>query len=195
VGGRQVRGYLEEEGVAPDSRTETFAALRLEVASWRWAGVPFYLRTGKRLARELTEVALTLKPVPHLALVQDGSLGAQPNQLILRIDPDEAASLLLVAKIPGPRMRVRPVKMEFRYGTSFLTESPDAYERLILDVVAGDQTLFTGGDEVELQWRICDPIVDAWRTAPDGPAPYPAGSHGPVAAASLLRAGHAWRRI
>ncbi len=193
VGGTQVPAYREEVGIPGDSATETFAALRLEIANWRWAGVPFYLRTGKRLTRNLTEVAVTIKPVPHLALAQEGSVGARPNQLILGIDPDEGASLLVVAKIPGPRMRLRPVKMGFLYGTPFPAQ--DAYERLILDVMRGDQTLFTGAEEAELQWRICDPIVRAWRAEPEPPPPYPAGSQGPVEAARLMRPGHAWRRI
>ena len=169
-------GYLEEEGVPPDSTTETFAALRVEVDSWRWAGVPFYLRTGKRLARKLTEIAVTLKPVPHLGFSQDGSIGVRPNQLVLTIQPNEGVSLSLAAKIPGTRMRIRPVNMEFLYGTTFLSQSPEAYERLILDVMRGDATLFTRNDEVEEQWRICDPIVQAWEKMP-GPLPqYPAGS-------------------
>ena len=133
----------------PDtSTTETYAALRLEVSNWRWAGVPFYLRTGKRLARRVTEIAVILKPVPHLAFQQAGSVGVQPNQLVLTVQPDEGVSLSLGAKIPGPRMRIRPVNMEFRYGTSFLSESPEAYERLILDAMRGDASLFTREDEV-----------------------------------------------
>jgi glucose-6-phosphate 1-dehydrogenase len=195
VGGEPVPGYLEEEGVAPDSTTETFAAVRLEVDNWRWAGVPFYLRTGKRLARKVTEIAVTLRPVPHLGFEQDGSLGVRPNQLILTIQPDEGVSVSLVAKIPGTRMRLRPVLMQFLYGTSFLSESPEAYERLILDVMRGDATLFTRNDEVEAQWRVCDPILRAWATTP-GPLPqYEAGSHGPPEADSILRPGHRWRAI
>ena len=124
AGGEDVPGYLEEEGVPPDSTTETYAALRLEVDNWRWAGVPFYLRTGKRLARKVTEIAVTLKPVPHLAFSQAGSLGVQPNQLVLTIQPNEGVSLSLGAKIPGTRMVIRPVNMEFLYGTSFLSQSP-----------------------------------------------------------------------
>ncbi len=144
----------------PDSVTETYAALRLEVDNWRWAGVPFYLRAGKRLARKVTEIAVTLKPVPHLAFSQDGSLGVQPNQLILTVQPNEGVTLQLGAKIPGTRMLIRPVNMEFLYGTSFLSQSPEAYERLIMDAMRGDPTLFTRNDEVEAQWRICDPIVN-----------------------------------
>jgi glucose-6-phosphate 1-dehydrogenase len=195
VGGEPVRGYLEEEGVAPDSSTETYAAVRLEVDNWRWAGVPFYLRTGKRLARKVTEIAVALKPVPHLGFDQEGSLGVQPNQLILTIQPDEGVSLSLVAKVPGMRMRLRPVLMQFLYGTSFLSQSPEAYERLILDVMRGDATLFTRNDEVEAQWRICDPILQAWESTP-GPLPqYEAGSQGPREADSILLPGHRWRAI
>ena len=161
VGGEDVAGYLEEEGVPADSHTETYAALRLEVDNWRWAGVPFYLRTGKRLARKVTEIAVTLRPVPHLAFEQDGSLGVRPNQLVMTIQPNEGVSLSLGAKIPGTRMRIRPVNMEFLYGTAFLSQSPEAYERLILDAMRGEATLFTRNDEVEAQWRICDPIVSA----------------------------------
>jgi glucose-6-phosphate 1-dehydrogenase len=195
AGGEDVPGYLEEEGVPPDSITETYAALRLEVDNWRWAGVPFYLRTGKRLARKLTEVAVTLKPVPHLAFSQAGSLGVQPNQLVLTIQPNEGVSLSLVAKIPGTRMAIRPVNMEFLYGTSFLSQSPEAYERLITDAMRGDATLFTRNDEVEAQWRICDPIVEFWSSTREGMAHYEAGSHGPQEAERLLREGHRWRAI
>ena len=146
----------------PDSRTETYAALRLHVSNWRWAGVPFYLRTGKRLARKVTEIAVTLKPVPHLAFQSSGSVGVQANQIILTVQPDEGVSVSLGAKIPGARMRIRPVNMEFRYGTSFLSESPEAYERLILDAMRGDATLFTRNDEIEALWGIIDPILTAW---------------------------------
>jgi glucose-6-phosphate 1-dehydrogenase len=195
VGGEPVPGYLEEPGVPPDSTTETYAALRLEVESWRWAGVPFYVRTGKRLARKVTEIAIQLKPVPHVGFAQAGSIGVQPNQLILTIQPDEGVSLSLAAKIPGTRMLIRPVLMQFLYGSSFLSESPEAYERLILDAMRGDATLFTRNDEVEAQWRICDPIVQTWRSTP-GPLPqYPAGSQGPEEADLILRPGDAWRRI
>jgi glucose-6-phosphate 1-dehydrogenase len=195
VGGEDVPGYLDEPGVPPDSNTETYAALRLEVDNWRWAGVPFYVRTGKRLARKVTEIAITLKPVPHLAFVQDGSIGVRPNQLILTLQPNEGVSLSLGAKIPGTRMRIRPVNMEFLYGTAFLSQSPEAYERLILDAMRGDATLFTRNDEVEAQWRICDPIVRRWESSP-GPLPqYPAGSQGPVEANRLLVSDDQWRAI
>jgi glucose-6-phosphate 1-dehydrogenase len=195
AGGVDVPGYAEEEGVASDSTTETYAALRLEVDNWRWAGVPFYVRTGKRLARKITEIAVTLKPVPHLAFSQDGSLGVRPNQLVLTVQPNEGVSLQLGAKIPGTRMVIRPVNMEFLYGTAFLSQSPEAYERLITDAMRGDATLFTRNDEVEAQWRICDPILKAWARE-GGPLPtYEAGSQGPEEANALLREGDRWRAI
>jgi glucose-6-phosphate 1-dehydrogenase len=196
VGGVPVPGYLEEEGVAPDSRTETYAALRLHVSNWRWAGVPFYLRTGKRLTRKLTEIAVTLKPVPHLAFQSAGSEGVRPNQIVLSLQPDEGVSVSLGAKIPGPRMRIHPVNMEFRYGTSFVSQSPEAYERLVLDAMRGDATLFTRNDEVEAQWGIVDPILAAWHEDSKSPIPqYPAGSAGPAEANALLDDGRRWRRI
>jgi glucose-6-phosphate 1-dehydrogenase len=195
AGGEDVVGYLEEPGVPEGSTTETYAALRLEVDNWRWAGVPFYLRTGKRLARKITEIAVTLKPVPHLAFSQGGSLGVQPNQLVLTLQPNEGVSLRLGAKIPGTRMSIRPVNMEFLYGTSFLSQSPEAYERLITDAMRGDAMLFTRNDEVEAQWQICDPIVGTWAQTP-GPLPqYQAGLQGPEDANALLREGHHWRAI
>jgi len=195
MGGEPVPGYLEEEDVPPGSTTETFAALRLEVDNWRWAGVPFYLRTGKRLARKVTEIAVTLRPVPHLGFSQEGSIGVRPNQLVLTIQPNEGVSLSIAAKIPGSRMRIRPVNMEFLYGTSFLSQSPEAYERLIMDVMRGDATLFPRDDEVEEQWRICDPIVRTWAELPEPLSRYPAGSQGPAETDLILLPGHAWRRI
>src|SRR3954463_6695107 len=159
AGGEEVPGYLDEEGVPDDSRTETFAAVRLNIDNWRWAGVPIYLRTGKRLTRKVTEIAVTLKPVPHLAFQGDGSLGVHPNTLVLTVQPNEGASLSLSAKIPGSKMRIRPVQMEFLYGTAFMSQSPEAYERLITDAMRGDATLFTRNDEVEAQWKIIDPIL------------------------------------
>jgi glucose-6-phosphate 1-dehydrogenase len=193
--GKEAVGYLEEEGVPEDSTTETYAALRLDVDNWRWAGVPIYLRTGKRLARKVTEIAVTLKPVPHLAFQEDGSVGVQPNQLILTVQPNEGVSLSLGAKIPGTRMRIRPVNMEFLYGTSFLSQSPEAYERLIMDAMRGDPTLFTRNDEVEAQWRIIDPILEGWERGEEPLAEYPAGSRGPEEADEILVPGHRWRAI
>jgi glucose-6-phosphate 1-dehydrogenase len=193
--GKEAVGYLEEQDVPPESHTETYVTLRLEVDNWRWAGVPIYLRTGKRLARKVTEIAVTLKPVPHLAFQAEGSVGVQPNQIILAMQPNEGVSISLGAKIPGSRMRIRPVNMEFLYGTSFMSQSPEAYERLILDAMRGDATLFTRDDEVEAQWRIIDPILEAWETD-DSPLPtYPAGSPGPQEADAILAPGHRWRAV
>jgi glucose-6-phosphate 1-dehydrogenase len=193
--GKRVPGYLEEPGVAPDSHTETYAALRLQISNWRWAGVPFYLRTGKRLARKITEIAVTLKPVPHLAFQTKGSVGVQSNQIILTVQPDEGVSVSLGAKIPGPSMRIRPVNMEFRYGTAFMSESPEAYERLILDAMRGDATLFTRNDEIEALWGIIDPILTAWHDSPEPLPQYHSGSAGPEEADQLLGEARRWRRL
>jgi glucose-6-phosphate 1-dehydrogenase len=193
--GKEVPGYLEEEGVPDDSHTETYAALRLGVDNWRWAGVPIYMRTGKRLARKITEIAVTLKPVPHLAFEAAGSVGVQPNQLVMTMQPNEGVSLSLGAKIPGTRMRIRPVNMDFLYGTAFLSQSPEAYERLIMDAMRGDATLFTRDDEVEAQWRVIDPIIQAWADDEVPLATYEAGSAGPEEANALLTAGHRWRAV
>ena len=195
VAGEDVPGYHEEMDVPDDSTTETYAALRLEVDNWRWAGVPFYLRTGKRLARKVTEIAVTLKPVPHLAFQQGGSLGVRPNQLVFTVQPNEGVSLSLGAKIPGTRMSIRPVNMEFLYGTSFVSQSPEAYERLLLDAMRGDATLFTRDDEVAAQWQIIDPVLRGW-AALDGDVPsYEAGTQGPGEAGALLVGEDRWRRI
>jgi glucose-6-phosphate 1-dehydrogenase len=195
VAGEAAPGYLDEEGVPDDSNTETYAALRLEVHNWRWAGVPMYLRTGKRMARKVTEIAVTLKPVPHLAFQHEMSTGVRPNVLVLTMQPNEGVSLSIGAKIPGSRMAIRTVNMEFLYGTAFLSQSPEAYERLIIDAMRGDATLFTRNDEVEAQWQICDPIVKTWEQTP-GPLPqYPAGSQGPEEAENLLIGQSSWRMI
>jgi len=197
VGGEDVPGYLDEPNVPAGSTTETYVALRLEVDNWRWAGVPIYLRTGKRLARKVTEIAVTLKPVPHLGFSQDGSLGVRPNTLVLTLQPNEGVSLQLGAKIPGTRMRIRPVNMEFQYGTTFLSESPEAYERLIMDAMRGDATLFTRDDEVEAQWQICDPILRAWADSGQPPvSEYEAGDQGPDDADRIRWPRHgSWRAI
>jgi glucose-6-phosphate 1-dehydrogenase len=195
VGGEEVKGYLEEDGVPADSQTETYAGLRLEVDNWRWNGVPFYLRTGKSLARKVTEIAVILKPVPHLAFVEEGSLGVRPNQLVLTMQPNEGVSISLGAKIPGTRMKIRPVQMEFLYGTAFMSQSPEAYERLITDAMRGDATLFTRNDEVEAQWRVIDPVLDAWAEGKPPLDTYPAGTQGPATAARIMDPGVQWRAI
>jgi len=195
VSGERVPGYLEEDGVPQGSTTETYAALRLEVDNWRWAGVPIYLRTGKRLARKVTEIAVTLKPVPHMGFQSHGSVGPQPNQIVLTMQPNEGVSISMGAKIPGSRMRIRPVNMEFLYGTAFMSQSPEAYERLITDAMRGDATLFTRDDEVEAQWTICDPILKAWGAGQVPVATYAAGTGGPAEADALMPAGARWRAI
>jgi len=193
-GGEDVGGYLQEEGVPDDSRTETYAALKLEVHNWRWAGVPIYLRTGKRLTRKVTEIAVQLKPVPHLAFQSQGSVGVQPNQLVLTMQPNEGVSLSLGAKIPGSSMRIRPVNMEFLYGSAFMSQSPEAYERLIMDAMRGEATLFTRNDEVLAQWAIIDPILKAWDEDSGPLHTYESGTAGPEAADKLI-APHRWRGL
>jgi len=197
VAGERVAGYREEDGVPGDSRTETFAALRLEVENWRWAGVPIVLRTGKRLARKVTEIAVMLKPVPTTAFGGgEGSVGAQPNQIVLTMQPNEGVSISLGAKIPGTRLRIRPVNMEFNYGTSFMSQSPEAYERLIMDAMRGEATLFTRADEALAQWAIIDPILQAWKDDDSEPLEtYEAGSAGPEEAQGLLGGDRQWRGL
>ena len=188
---RLVRGYHEEAGVPSQSRTETYAAARLELDNSRWAGVPIVLRTGKRLARKLTEVAVHFKP----AAIAGGFAGAEPNQLVLSIEPNEGVSLRLGAKVAGAQTRIRPIELAFRYGPSFAEESPGAYDRLLLDAMAGTATLFTRGDEVTEQWSIVDPILQGWYDDAAPLATYRGGSQGPVQAEALLGAGREWRRI
>jgi glucose-6-phosphate 1-dehydrogenase len=197
VGGKEVPGYRAEEGVAPDSTTETFVALRICIDNWRWAGVPFYLRHGKRLAKKETEIAITFKRAP-LALFHDIESDAMAsNVLAMRIQPDEGISLKFAAKAPGQGFKLQPVYMDFLYGASFARQSADAYERLLLDVMLGDSTLFTRRDEVEAEWAIITPILEAWQQLEPPQFPnYDAGSWGPKAAAELVeRDGQSWRKI
>jgi len=195
IGGEHVPGYRDEEGVPDDSRTETYAALRLEVDNWRWADVPFHLRTGKRLARRATEIAIAFKPAPHLPF-RDAGMEVAANELIVAVQPNEGISLRIAAKVPGTEMRVRPVQMDFQYGSAFLRESPEAYERLLHDALLGDPTLFTRADEVAEAWRIVDPLLAAWAADDDEPEPYEAGGDGPPGADELLaREGRAWRPL
>jgi len=190
--GEEVNGYREEHGVAADSRTETYAAVRLQVENWRWSQTPFYLRAGKRLPRRVTEVAIQFKQPPHLLF--EGGKPLQPNVLLLRIQPDEGVALRFGAKVPGPDIRVRDVRMDFRYGTAFGNETADAYERLLLDAMLGDGTLFARRDEVEEAWRIVDSIVAGWQQSPNRPAEYVAGTWGPDEAEHLLGASRSWRK-
>jgi glucose-6-phosphate 1-dehydrogenase len=194
VEGEHVPAYRGEEDVAPDSTTATYVAMRLNVNNWRWAGVPIYVRTGKRLPKRLTEVAIAFQGVPHLPFKAADARGLQPNALVLRIQPDEGISLRFGAKVPGQAFRVRSVAMDFSYGAAFLEEAPDAYERLLLDAMVGDPTLFIRTDEVEQAWRIVDPILKAWEQEEVPLAFYPAGTWGPKEADQLIeRDGRAWR--
>jgi glucose-6-phosphate 1-dehydrogenase len=195
-GGREVPGYLQEQGVAPDSTTGTYVALRVTLENWRWAGVPFYFRTGKRLPKRATEIAVQFrKPPTALFEVEDDSARGA-NVLVLRIQPNEGASLGFQAKVPGSRRRLQPVRMDFRYGTAFAAAPPEAYERLLLDAMLGDPSLFTRTDEVESSWRFITPILDAWESSRARPDTYPAGTWGPTSADELLaRDGATWRRL
>ena len=193
--GEQVGGYREEKNVAPDSQTETYAALRLFVDNWRWAGVPFYIRAGKRLPKRITEIRIQFKRPPHLTFGRDAMKEVDPNAITLRIQPEEGISLKFGAKVPSAGLRIRSVTMDFQYVTSFLVEAPEAYERLLLDCMIGDPTLFTRADEVEAAWTLVDPIESAWRDGRPRLQTYAAGSWGPDAAAELLKAdGREWHR-
>jgi glucose-6-phosphate 1-dehydrogenase len=196
VEGEKVPSYRDEPEVAPDSDTETFVALRLAIGSWRWAGVPFYVRTGKALATRVTEVAVQFKNPPLALFERAGAPTIDPNILAIRIQPDEGILLRFGAKVPGQGMQIRSVNMDFRYGYSFAVDSPDAYETLLLDAMVGDPSLFTRDDEVERAWQILDPILNEWASGGGGPIHfYGAGSWGPPAADELLeRDDRAWRR-
>ncbi len=195
-GGEPVPGYREEPGVKPDSTTETYVALRLDIDNWRWADVPFYLRTGKRLPKRATEIAIQFRRPPLLLFPNAVTDGLRPNLLTINVQPDEGISLTFEAKVPGQTMQMRPVNMDFRYGATFGGEQPEAYERLILDAMLGDATLFTRADEVEAQWRVTQPILDGWCEAAGQIDDYPAGSWGPAAADRFIEeAGRRWRRL
>jgi glucose-6-phosphate 1-dehydrogenase len=196
VGAKPVPRYRDEPEVAKESETETFIAARLEIDDWRWSGVPFYLRTGKRLPKRATEIAIQFKEVPH-RLFRDSSSEPDPNLLAIRIQPDEGIMLRFGAKVPGLGLDVRSVTMDFTYGSAFSVDSPDAYETLILDALLGDASLFTRADEVETAWSIVTPIIEAWSQEPPPDFPnYEAGSWGPEAADQLLaRDDRKWRRI
>jgi glucose-6-phosphate 1-dehydrogenase len=194
-GGIQVPGFLEEDGIAADSRTETYAAIRLGVDTRRWAGVPFFLRTGKRLPRRMTEIALIFQRAPHLPFRATDTEELGQNALVIRVQPDEGVTVRFGSKVPGSAMEVRDVNMDFAYGESFTESSPEAYERLLLDVLIGDPPLFPRQQEVELSWRILDPIEQFWAEHTK-PEPYVAGSSGPIGADVMMSAsGRSWRRL
>ena len=198
VSGEEVPGYKQEPEVPDGSRTETFAALKLYVDSWRWADVPFYLRTGKRMPKRSTEIAIQFKRAPHLLFRDIVDVSAmEPNVLSLRIQPNEGITLKFHTKVPGTPVRIRPANMDFLYGASFVVQSPSAYETLLLDALRGDNTLFARGDEVEAAWSIVDDIVAGWREIPAPEFPnYEAGAWGPQEADDLIEAdGRQWRRL
>jgi glucose-6-phosphate 1-dehydrogenase len=189
-----VIGYLDEEGISKESTTETFAAVRLDIDTRRWAGVPFYLRTGKRLGRRVTEIAVVFKRAPHLPFERTATEELGQNAIVIRVQPDEGVTIRFGSKVPGTAMEVRDVTMDFGYGHSFTESSPEAYERLILDVLLGDPPLFPRHEEVELSWRILDPIT-AWWAEHGQPEPYGSGTWGPPSADEMMaRDGRTWRR-
>ena len=193
--GEQVAAYREEKNVAVDSQTETFASLRLFIDNWRWAGVPFYIRAGKRLPKRVTEIRVQFKRPPHLTFGREAMQEVDPNAITLRIQPEEGISLKFGAKVPSAGLRIRSVTMDFQYMTSFLVEAPEAYERLLLDCMIGDPTLFTRADEVETAWKLIDPIEESWRNGRPPLGMYAAGTWGPPEAARLLQAdGREWHR-
>jgi len=195
AGGREVPGYLEEQGIPPDSRTDTFGAIRVDIDNRRWAGVPFYLRTGKRLPRRVTEVALNLRKAPHLPFNGTDVRALGSNALVLRIQPDEGITLRFGAKVPATPMELRDVNMDFGYDSSFVESSPEAYERLLLDVLLGSEPLFPQPEEVELSWKLLDPVLERWANREAAPDHYVSGTWGPQSAADMLaRDGFSWRR-
>jgi glucose-6-phosphate 1-dehydrogenase len=195
IEGGEVPGYREEPGVDPDSATETFVAAKLFVDNWRWADTPFYIRTGKRLPRRETAIAIQFKRAPHPPFELDSEDSLRPNVLLVQVQPDEGVSLAVGAKVPGQGLTIRTVHMDFFYGGAFRVGLPEAYERLILDCLLGDATLFTRADEVEEQWALVDAMVAPWRRDRPSFPNYAAGSWGPPSADELLRRdGRSWRR-
>ena len=192
--GKELCGYREEDGVPPDSQTETYAALRLFVDNWRWQDVPFYLRTGKRMPRQASEVAIQFRAVPHQSFPSEATLDWQPSRIVMSIQPDEGIVLRFQAKLPGPKLLLRPVDMRFNYSESFKTPSPEAYETLLWDVMNNDATLFMRADQVESAWRLLMPVLDVWKAIPPTDFPnYSSGTWGPDAAQGLLaHQGHRW---
>jgi glucose-6-phosphate 1-dehydrogenase len=193
AGGKKVPGYREEDGVSPQSQTETFVALRLFIDNWRWQGVPFYLRTGKRLTRQASEISIQFRAVPHQSFPAEATLDWQSSRLVMSIHPDEGIVLRFQAKHPGPKMHLRTVEMQFNYRDAFATQSPDAYETLLWDIMKNDATLFMRADQVEAAWQLLMPILEVWAEAPPSDFPnYAAGTWGPEAAQGLLAQGHNW---
>jgi glucose-6-phosphate 1-dehydrogenase len=193
-GGVEVKGFLDEDGMNPDSVTETFAAMRLDIDTRRWSGVPFYLRAGKRLGRRVTEIAVVFKRAPQYLFEENQVTSLSENALVIRVQPDEGVTMKFGSKVPGAGMQVRDVTMDFGYGHAFTEESPEAYERLILDMLLGDPPLFPRHEEVELSWKILDPIEEFWAST-GKPEQYAPGSWGPESAHEMMRRdGREWRR-
>src|SRR5919202_373593 len=193
IAGQEVPGYGEEPDVPSDSTTATFVAAKMDIDNWRWAGTPFYIRTGKRLPKRVTEVAVQFRQVPHLPFAYDVAEYLEADSLVLRIQPDEGITLRFGAKVPSPTVRVRMVNTDFLYGSAFLNDLPEAYETLLLDVMRGDGTLFARQDSVERAWKICEPLLEQWEVG--APELYEAGGWGPEAAEQLIvRDGRRWRR-
>jgi glucose-6-phosphate 1-dehydrogenase len=197
INGQRVPGYLSEDHIDPQSSTETYAALRLFINNWRWKGVPFYLRSGKRMARRVTEIAIQFKKSPGTLFKSDAFAHLPGNALVIQIQPDEGTSLILNSKVPGLETRLQPIKMHFRYATTYGSNTPEAYERLILDCMIGDSTLFIRGDEAMASWSICTPVLEFWKACGRNDLPtYSAGSWGPLESDKLLwQHDHQWRRI
>jgi len=197
IGNEEVPGFRQEGGVAPDSQTDTYSAVAFNIDNWRWAGVPFYIRSGKRMPKRFTDIAIHFNPAPHSPFAMDGmdmSPTGRPNLLILRIQPEEGISLRFLSKHPGEGMQLRPVSMDFNYGASFGTRSPSAYETLLVDAMVGDATLYTRQDMVEASWAAVQPILDYRAQHPTEFPNYAAGTWGPKESDEMLaRRGHVWR--
>jgi glucose-6-phosphate 1-dehydrogenase len=195
VAGKEVPGYLEEKGVAPQSKTETYTAMKLYFDNWRWAEVPFYIRSGKRLPKRVTEIAIQFRQAPLQLFGNVPGQQLEPNVLIIRIQPDEGITLRIAAKVPGQAMRIRWVNMDFRYGASFGVSPPEAYERLLLDCILGDSTLYARRDMTERGWEVVMPVLEAWQRSKGDVAKYEAGTWGPEEADRLIeKDGRRWRR-
>ncbi len=197
MNGKRVAGYLQEDGIPQDSFTETYAALRLSINNWRWNGVPFYMRSGKRMPKRVSEISIQFKRPPGVLFSGSKQLDVASNQLVIRVQPDEGMTLIANSKVPGLETRTQPVKMHFRYATTFGSNTPEAYERLILDCMVGDSTLFIRGDETEASWKLISPVLESWeKSGQRGLCEYAAGSWGPLEADRLLWSKrHEWRRI
>ena len=196
VKGEPVKGYMEEEGIPVESTTETYAAMRLAINNWRWQGVPFYIRSGKRMARRASEIAVQFKRPPGILFSEGDKFHVAANTMVISIQPDEGVTIVMNSKIPGLETRTQPVKMHFRYSTTFGSNTPEAYERLILDAMVGDSTLFIRGDETEASWKLVTPVLEHWEACGEhGLQDYAAGSWGPLASERLLwERQHQWRR-